>query len=1022
MTKQNTPTSSLQTHLHFLLLLLLLLLPPHANSQSLQDQEQAVLVKLKSYLNSPPFLSHWILSKSNTSSHCSWPEISCTNNSVTKLFLDNKNITLPVPSFICDLKNLTVIDLSYNYLPGAFPKAVYKCSKLEYLDLSQNYFVGPIPDDIDSLPRLQQLILAANNFSGDIPPAIGRLQELENLQLYMNHFNGSVPPEIGNLSNLKDLSMSFNIKLVPWNLPSNFTKLKKLKTLWIRQSNLIGELHGTLGEMEALEQLDLAINNLSGEIPSGLFSLKNLSTIYLFMNRLSGEVPRVIESLNLSILDLSNNNLTGTIPEEYGNLTKLTELALFFNGFSGEVPKSIARLPNLVHFKIFNNNLSGILPPEFGRHSKLEAFEVCVNRLTGKLPDNLCYWGKLETLIAYDNHLSGELPSSLGNCSSLKTVKVHDNLLSGNIPSGMWTAPNLTSMLISNNSLTGELPEKLSSNLSRLEMRDNRFSGNIPIGVSSWRSLMVFDGGNNRFSGAIPQELTALSSLLTLSLDQNQLTGFLPSDIVSWESLTSLNFSQNQLTGTIPEKLGLLPGLTELDLSANQLSGEIPVQLGHLKLNQFNLSSNHLYGKIPTEFENAAYEGSFLDNRGLCTTSSSAKLPMCNSESQKSSKLLSKSLVLILSFGILLCLLAISISFFMVRSYWKRNGGLDSKWKLNSFQRLNFTASKILSELTESNLIGSGGSGKVYRVPVNRNGDVVAVKKIWKNENLEKKLEKEFLAEVNILSSIRHANIVKLMCCISSESSKLLVYEYSENRSLDLWLHRRNRPSNLSRSVHHVALDWPERLQIAVGAAQGLSYMHHDCVPPVVHRDVKSSNILLDSDFKAKIADFGLAKMLVKQGELAIMSSVAGSFGYIAPEYAHTMRLNEKIDVYSFGVILLELTTGREANDGDEDTALAEWARCHVQENKAIADALDKDIKEPCHLDEMCSVFKLGLICTERLPDDRPSMKEVLQILLLCSRPVLSREKTEHVASPLLQNSKHERTLEDDDGSLATNV
>ncbi|CAN6699396.1 unnamed protein product [Malus baccata var. baccata] len=1019
MAKHN-PTSPLQTHLHLLLLLLLLPLLRHANSQSLQDQEQAVLLKLKSYLQSPPFLSHWIPSNSNSSSHCTWPEISCTNNSVTGLSLVNLNITLPVPPFICDLTNLTLVDLNYNYLPGEFPKSLYKCSKLEYLDLSQNYFVGPIPDDINSLPRLKQLILGGNNFS-DIPPAIGRLQDLENLQLWMNQFNGSVPPEIGNLSNLKDLNMSFNIKLVPWTLPSNFTKLKKLKNLWIRQSNLIGELPETLGEMEALEVIDLAINSLSGRIPNGLFTVKNLSIVYLFENTLSGEVPQVIESWNLSILDISENTLMGTIPEEYGNLTKLTELALFLNDFSGEIPKSIGRLPNLRKFRMFNNNFSGTLAPEFGKYSKLEAFEVCLNRLTGKLPDDLCYWGRLEEVIAYGNQLSGELPSSLGNCSSLKNVKVQDNMLSGNIPSGMWTAPNLTIVLVSNNSLTGKLPEKMSSDLSRLEMRDNRFSGNIPTGVSSWTSLKVFDAGNNLFSGDVPRELTVLSSLMTLSLDQNQLTGSLPSDIVSWESLASLNFSRNQLSGTIPEKLGLLPGLTGLDLSANQLSGEIPHQLGGLKLNQFNLSSNHLSGEIPIEFENAAYEGSFLDNRGLCAPSSAAiKLPICNFESRKSSKFSSKSLALILSLGILLCLLAFSISIIVVRSYWKRID--DSNWKLNSFQSLNFSASKILSGLTESNLIGSGGSGKVYRVPVNRNGDVVAVKKIWKNKNLEEKLDKEFLAEVKILSSIRHANIVKLMCCISSPTSKLLVYEYLDNWSLDRWLHRRNRPSNLSGSVQHVALDWPKRLQIAVGAAQGLSYMHHDCVPPVVHRDVKSSNILLDSYFNAKIADFGLAKMLVKQGELATMSSVAGSFGYMAPEYAHTTRVNEKIDVYSFGVILLELTTGKEANDGDEHTALAEWAWRHVQEENAIADALDQDVKKPCYLDEMCSVFKLGLSCTETLPASRPSMKVVLQILLRCSRPVINGEKTEYFAAPLLKNSKRERILEDGNGSLATNV
>ncbi|KAL2500933.1 Protein kinase family protein with leucine-rich repeat domain [Forsythia ovata] len=181
--------------------------------------------------------------------------------------------------------------------------------------------------------------------------------------------------------------------------------------------------------------------------------------------------------------------------------------------------------------------------------------------------------------------------------------------------------------------------------------------------------------------------------------------------------------------------------------------------------------------------------------------------------------------------------------------------------------------------------------------------------------------KKNFSQKFKFLAPVRHYNIVKLLCCISSQNSKLLIYEYMERRSLDRWLHGKNRPSTISGSVHHVVLDWPKRLQIAIGAAQGLSYMHHDCSPSIIHRDVKSSNILLDSEFNAKIADFGLARMLIKHGEPDTMSSVAGSFGYIG-----SRRVNEKIDVYSFGVVLLELVTGREAHDGDERSSLAEWA------------------------------------------------------------------------------------------------
>jgi tRNA A-37 threonylcarbamoyl transferase component Bud32 len=310
------------------------------------------------------------------------------------------------------------------------------------------------------------------------------------------------------------------------------------------------------------------------------------------------------------------------------------------------------------------------------------------------------------------------------------------------------------------------------------------------------------------------------------------------------------------------------------------------VQLGRLTGVFLNLSSNHLTGRIPFGFLDSEYVRSFLNNPGLCASRSSKNIDKCNS---KSSKISVRFLVLIICSVIATLLLPL---FFVIRVFMRRKQGLDLTWKLTSFHRLNFTGSDIMSGMTENNVIGRGGSGMVYRVAVNPSRDIaavnpsceiVAVKRIWNNGMLDHKLEKQFFAEVKTLSSIRHSKIVKLLCCISGGDSKLLVYEYLENGSLDLWLHRKSGASNVSDSVQQVNLDWPKRLQIAVGVAQGLSYMHHDCSQPIVHRDVKSSNILLDSEFNAKIADFGLAKMLIKHAESASTSAVAGAFGYIAP-------------------------------------------------------------------------------------------------------------------------------------------
>ncbi|KAF7813882.1 receptor-like protein kinase 5 [Senna tora] len=1009
------------TPFYFLLVFILFL--GYANSQSeLYDQEHAILLKLKEYLQNPSFLSHWTPSNS---SHCSWPEIQCSstpiNGSVIGLYLINTNITQEIPSFLCDLKNLTTIEFQWNYLPGEFPTSLYNCSKLEYLDLSNNYFVGKIPDDIDRLANLQFLSLNGNNFSGDIPASIGRLKELRTLQLSYCLFNGTYPDEIGNLSNLEVLYIYQNRLLLPSKFPSSFIQLKNMKDFQMFESNLIGEIPENIGEMVALEQLDLSVNNLTGQIPNGLFMLTNLSILYLFKNNLSGEIPEVVEALNLTILDLSENNLSGKIPEAFGNLHKLTGLNLGLNHFSGEMPESLGRLPSIIDFGVIFNNLSGTVPPEFGLHSPLRRFEIASNSFTGRLPQNLCYYGNLFRITAYNNKLDGEFPESLGNCSTLIELRVNQNELSGNIPSGLWASQNLSTLMINENKLTGELPETLPRNVSLLAISYNQFSGSIPAGISSMINLVVFNASKNLFNGSISQELTSLSQLTNLLLDRNQFSGSLPSEFISWKSLKELNLSQNQLSGEIPDALGRLPVLSQLDLSENQFSGQVPSELSHLPITNFNLSSNHLTGRIPSGFENLIYANSFLNNSGLCSDMAGLNVTLCNSGSgsqQQSSKGSSVSLALIIGLAVVAFIAAFLLLLFIIRVYRRRKQQLDTSWKLTSFQRLSFTESNIVSSMTDQNIIGRGGHGTVYRVAVALIG-YVAVKKICSNRKLDQKLENAFLAEVEILSSIRHTNIVKLLCCISNGDSMLLVYEYMDNRSLDRWLHKKRVSLPVvSGSVPNDVLDWPKRLHIAIGAAQGLSYMHHDCSPPIIHRDVKTSNVLLDSMFNAKVADFGLARILDKPGELDTMSAVVGSFGYIAPEYIQTTRINEKIDVYSFGVVLLELTTGKEANYGDEHSSLAEWAWRHVQVGGDVEDILDKEIKEACYMDAMCSVFKLGVMCTATLPASRPSMKDVLQRLLRCGDPFGFGDNKKvgiFEVVPLLKNSKRESRLDIDD-------
>ncbi|KAL6618908.1 hypothetical protein ACP70R_034047 [Stipagrostis hirtigluma subsp. patula] len=1041
MASSSSTTTRGHARLRVLLLLFLcacLALPRRAAAQGVAD-EARLLLRIKREWGDPAPLASW--GAAGGGPHCNWTYVSCdAAGRVASLAL--ANVTLggaAVPEAIGGLAGLTVLDLHNTSVGGGFPAFLYNCTGITRVDLSNNRLGGELPADIDRLGgNLTYLALDNNSFTGEIPAAVSKLKGLTYLALNSNNLTGTIPPGLGELTSLQTLKLGSLNSFGPGTLPESFKNLTKLRTVWLAKCSLTGEFPSYVTGMPDMEWLDLSGNAFTESIPPAIWNLQKLQNLYLFANNLTGDIVinGPIGAAGLIEVDLSMNQLTGTIPEGLGSLMKLRYLNLFQNKLTGGIPASIAELPSLVFLWLWDNKLSGVLPAELGKKTPLlRDIQIDKNKFSGPIPAGICDNGQLWVLTASGNRLNGSIPTGLASCPSLIWLQLQDNELSGEVPAALWTVPKLLTVSLQNNGkLGGSLPEKLYWNLTRLYIDNNQFTGRLPASATR---LQKFYAGNNLFSGDIPAGFAAGMPLLQeLDLSANQLSGAIPASIASLTGLSQMNFSHNQLTGEIPAGFGSMPVLTLLDLSSNQLSGPIPPALGSLKANQFNLSSNQLTGEVPAALATAAYDQSFLDNPGLCTAapSSGYLMGVRSCTAQGTDHVSPRLRAGLLAAGAALLVLIAALAFFVVRDIKRRKRLLaraDEGWKLTPFQPLDFGEASVLRGLGDENLIGKGGSGRVYRVTYTSRssgaaGGTVAVKRIWAGGKLDKNLEREFEAEMNILGHIRHSNIVKLMCCLSRAETKLLVYEYMDNGSLDRWLHGHKwvaAGSAVARapSVRRAPLDWPARVRIAVGAARGLCYMHHECSPPIVHRDVKSSNILLDSELHAKVADFGLARMLVEAGTPDTVSAVAGSFGYMAPECAYTRKVNEKIDVYSFGVVLLELVTGREASDGGGHGSLAEWAWRHLQSGKSIADAADKCIRDAGYGDDVEVVFKLGIICTGAQPSTRPTMKDVLQILLRCEQAhqkTLDEKVADYDAAPLLQvrGGSRRKQLSDDKG------
>ncbi|XP_076922233.1 uncharacterized protein LOC143583949 [Bidens hawaiensis] len=922
----------------YLVTLLLSLSNSYENTSTILINQTHFFTHLKTSLSTHSPFTTW-----DGTNVCNYTGVTCNNKGyVVKIDISGRNLSGRFPENICSyFPSLRTLNFGNNNIHGEFPYSITNCSQLEELNTTNTRLAGQLPD-FSPMKSLRLLDMSTCNFTGRFPLSLISLTNLERINFNENG--------------------GFDL----WRLPEDIFRLSKLKSLILSTCMVTGPIPKSIGNMTSLVDLELCGNFLTGPVPREIGLMKNLQQLELYYNQLSGEIPEELGNLTeLTDIDISVNKLTGSIPESICRLPKLKVLQFYNNSLTGEIPRVLGDSKTLKMLSLYGNYLTGELPRNLGRSSPLVLIDVSENQLTGELPPGICNRGKLVYLLALENRFSGVLPESYSNCLSVIRFRLDSNRLSGNIPEGIFSLPRVSIIDLSYNSFTGSISKSIRNarNLSELFLQSNKLTGAIPPEISHVFNLVKIDLSDNLLSGPIPEGIGDLTRLNLLLLQRNKLTSSIPNSLSSLTSLNVLDLSRNQLTGSIPETLcDLLPA--SMDFSNNNLSGPIPdlfIKEGQLE--------------------------SFLGNPKLCVSQnpnlSHQKFSMCAQTHNKKKKVDYIWIVLV-SLGIIILVGIL----FLKRLYTNQRDGVkhEETWSssnfsynVKSFHRISFDQDEIVEAMVDKNVVGHGGSGTVYKIDLS-NGEVVAVKRLWSRKAKDyyssedqQTVNKELKTEVETLGNIRHKNIVKLYCYLSGLDCDLLVYEYMPNGNLWDALH----------TVSKCVLDWPTRHRIALGVAQGLAYLHHDLVPPIIHRDVKSTNILLDTNFQPKVADFGIAKVLRATGKDSTTTVVAGSYGYLAPEYAYSSKATTKCDVYSFGVVLLELITGKkpvEVEFGDNKNIIY-WISTKVETKEGAINVLDKRLSG-YFSNEIIKVLRIAIRCTCKTAALRPSMNEVVQLLI----------------------------------------
>ncbi|XP_074285819.1 uncharacterized protein LOC141611228 isoform X2 [Silene latifolia] len=928
-------------------------------------------------------------------------------------------------------QRVSELNLSSSQLSGSVSPYIGNLSFLRALNLRNNKFSGIIPPEIGHLHRLKYLLLANNSFEGEIPLNISSCSSLVELNVFTNMLVGVIPHELSLLPHLQFVTLSKN-NLVG-TIPASLGNISVLVSLYLAENNLVGRIPDSLGKLQNLTVLAVSDNKLSGTAPSSIFNCSSLEILSLGGNELEGRLPLDLGNTlpNLKALSVGENRLTGLIPPSISNFSHLEFLRLASNGLQGEVP-NMHKLEKLKFLNI-GKNLLGMgraadmnFVSSLANATMLQIFVISENKFGGDLPRTICNFTRVTIFAFALNSIGGQIPECIANLASLQGVGASRNLLSGVIPQEIGKLQNLVELDLSSNQLSGKIPSSI-GNLTMLtivRIAENFLEGNIPVALANCGSLLGLYLSGNNLGGDIPSQLTGISTLIELDLYNNHLTGSLPEEIGRLNNLESLDISNNILSGVIPSTLGsctalqslhmpgnlfqgvipssleTLAGLNELDLSRNNLSGKIPHLLVRLPLTMLNLSYNNLEGEVPSGgvFHNATGV-SLFGNRKLCGGIPQLKLHNCSfDQTHIKRRSHRKRLLLEILFGFAAVILL--VIFILAYMFWSRKRSMKVAGDSEEFRNVSYQSIlKATNGLSVDNLIGRGSFGTVYKGAIDQDGPVLAIKIFNLGNHYA---SKSFIAECKALRSIRHRNLIKVLTVCSSvdyqgKDFKALIYEYMVNGSLDDWLHPIREISGVGNGENaRGSLSFRQRLEIAVDVAFALEYLHHYCDPSVIHCDLKPSNVLLDEDMVAHVGDFGLAKLIsevisTSSANQSSFTGVRGTVGYAPPEYGMGNEVAASGDVYSFGILVLEMFTGKRPTDDifREGISLHEYVKAALSEQdiKIVDDALLPDISvdnsnSQIIFQSVVSVLEIALSCSAELPQDRPDMCTVAAKLL----------------------------------------